>query len=410
MNTNRTLQFAVLAALVPTSLAVAQESGGRMLEEIVVTATKRDSTIQDLPFSINAQTELDIERMGSGTLEELSRNVAGLAVQSLGPGQSQVAVRGVSAGQIVRDQPGVKEQVGVYLDETVISLSLFTPDLDLFDLKRVETLRGPQGTLFGSGSIGGTIRYITNSPDLDSFDANIEADLNSVADGDIGGGLKGMVNLPLVEGRSALRLVGYTTEFAGFIDARQEDGSFKEDVNSGNRTGARAALTFAGDNWSVTPRIVYQELTTDGFNRQEVFNLFAQPHTDPNDPVNPREPIQLGERQQHLLLDEEFSDETTLADIIFNAGFGSVDLTLVGSFMDRSILVSRDASALTGSVSVDVGFPEDNPSPPPAGDTVALPSNLRDTTELEQMTFEARLSSNTTSAFQWVGGVFVSDV
>ena len=83
-----------------------------------------------------------------------------------GPGQSQVSIRGVSAGQIVRDQPGVKEQVGVYLDESVISLSLFTPDFDLFDLNRVETLRGPQGTLFGSGSVGGTIRYITNQPKL----------------------------------------------------------------------------------------------------------------------------------------------------------------------------------------------------------------------------------------------------
>ena len=84
---------------------------------IVVTATKRDQTIQDVPFSINAQTAADIERAGSTNLEDVARNVAGLAVQNLGPGQSQVSIRGVSAGQVVRDQPGVKEQVGVYLDE-----------------------------------------------------------------------------------------------------------------------------------------------------------------------------------------------------------------------------------------------------------------------------------------------------
>ena len=88
------------------------------------------------------------------------------SVQNLGPGQSTVAIRGISSGQIARDQPGVKEQVGSYLDESAISLSLFTPDIDLFDMNRVEVLRGPQGTLFGSGSEGGTVRYISNQPQL----------------------------------------------------------------------------------------------------------------------------------------------------------------------------------------------------------------------------------------------------
>src|SRR5690242_5523641 len=146
--------------------------------EIIVTATKRASRVQDVPFSINAQTQADIERANAQTIEDISRNVAGLAVQNLGPGQSQVSIRGVSAGQIVRDQPGVKEQVGVYLDESAVSLSLFTPDLDLFDLNRVETLRGPQGTLFGAGSVGGTIRYITNQPKLERAEASAEAGVN----------------------------------------------------------------------------------------------------------------------------------------------------------------------------------------------------------------------------------------
>ena len=398
--TTRVLLPSAALALAASSVAFAQAE----IEEITVTATKREATIQDIPFSINVQTQEDIQRSGATDIEELSRNIAGLTVQNLGPGQSQVAIRGVSAGQIVRDQPGVKEQVGVYLDESVISLSLFTPDFDLYDLNRVETLRGPQGTLFGSGSIGGTIRYITNAPDVDNFDAGLELDVNTVTDGETGFAVKGMVNIPLVDGSTALRLVGYTTEFAGFIDAREEaSGNFAEDVNGGNRTGLRAALTIGGDNWSITPRVIYQELTTDGFNRQEVYNLFANPHTtdDPADGTLPRTPIQLGERQQHLLLGEAFEDETTLADIVFDMGLGFADLTLVGSFIDRSLLVSRDASALTGSVSVDVAFPE-------AG--VLLPSNLRDTTELEQTTFEARLASSGDNQFQWLGGIFFSEV
>jgi outer membrane receptor protein involved in Fe transport len=395
MSDAKTTQWLVLPAALLALGAGGAAQAQADIEEITVTATKRESTIQDVPFSINVQTQKDIQRSGATDLEELSRNIAGLTVQNLGPGQSQVAIRGVSAGQIVRDQPGVKEQVGVYLDESVISLSLFTPDFDLYDLNRVETLRGPQGTLFGSGSVGGTIRYITNAPNVDQFEANAELDVNTITDGETGGGIKGMVNIPLAEGSSALRLVGYTTQFAGWVDGRQEDGSFKEDVNSGDRTGARVALTFGGDNWSITPRVVYQELTTDGFNRQEQFNLFAQPHT------TTRPPVQLGERQQHLLLDEEFSDETTLADVVLDIGFSGFDLTVVGSQLERDILVSRDASALTNSVSIDLGYTEAQST---------LPSNLRDTTDLSQTTFEARISSSGDNALQWLGGVFWSDV
>ncbi len=381
---------AVLVAAGISSSAFAQG----VIEEITVTATKRESSIQDVPFSINAMTAADIERIGATDLEGLSRSVAGLTVQNLGPGQSQVAIRGVSAGQIVRDQPGVKEQVGVYLDESVISLSLFTPDFDLYDLNRVETLRGPQGTLFGSGSVGGTIRYITNKPSFDEFEGHVEVNLNSVTDGDIGGHVKGMVNMPFGDS-AALRLVGYTTEYGGFIDAIHEGGGVSRDVNSGNRTGVRASLVFAPtDSLTITPRIVYQEIDSGGFNRQEAFNLYANPYT------TTRPAIQLGDRQQYLLVGEEFTDETLLADIVVDASFSSFDLTFVGSQMDRDILVSRDASALTGSVSIDLDFPDSG---------VLLPSNLRDTTDLKQTTFEARVSSNSEGAFQWVAGIFTSD-
>ena len=370
-------------------------------EEIIVTATHRASTIQDVPFSVNAQTEEDIQRTGSNNLEDLSRNVAGMSVQNLGPGQSQVSLRGVSAGQIVRDQPGVKEQVGVYLDDSVISLSLFTPDLDLYDLSRVETLRGPQGTLFGSGNVGGTIRYITNQPDLDAFEGSVEGQLNMIEDGGEGGHLKGMVNVPLVPGVLSMRAVGYHTEYGGFIDALREGGGVTEDVNDGQRSGLR--LSFAMQptpNLSITPRFLYQHTEVNGFNRQEAFNLFANPFTDPG-AINGRQPVTFQERQQFLMLDEEFSDEMFLADLNVNYDFGNVQLTSVTSYTNRSILASRDASALTGSVSVDLGFPNA---------AVLLPSNLRDTTDVEQFTQEVRLTSDYESRLQWLVGAFYSNV
>ncbi|MCY3641598.1 MAG: Plug domain-containing protein, partial [Gammaproteobacteria bacterium] len=155
-----------LAALPGTAQPQAAQQAAGEIEEVVVTATKRSARIQDVPFSVTAKTAEEITRAGAGGIEDLARGFVGMTVQNLGPGQSQVAMRGVSAGQIVRDQPGVKEQVGVYLDDSVVSLSLFTPDFDLFDVNRVEVLRGPQGTLYGAGSVGGTVRYITNRPEL----------------------------------------------------------------------------------------------------------------------------------------------------------------------------------------------------------------------------------------------------
>ncbi len=389
-----TSAMALAASLGLGTQAQAQEATPAAVgNEIVVTATKRDQTLQDVPFSINAQTAADIQRSGAVTLEDVSRNVAGLSVQNLGPGQSQVSVRGVSAGQVVRDQPGVKEQVGVYLDESVVSLSLFTPDLDLFDLNRIETLRGPQGTLFGSGSVGGTIRYITNQPRLGAVEGTVEANLNLVDGDDVGGHLKGAINLPLGD-KAAARAVGYFTRYGGFINAVGPAGG--EDVNSGERYGGRLAVTFQPtDRLSITPRIVYQKITANGFNRQEEFNLFGNQFT------TTRPQVDFAEREQFLLLREEFEDETLIADATIKVGFGAVELTSVTSYIDRSILVSRDASALSGSVSVDLGFPD-------AG--VLLPSNLRDTTELETFTQELRLASDGTGPLQWVIGAFYSNI
>lgn len=387
-----TLGFAITTPLYAQEAQNDEESED--YEVIKVTATKRAATVKELPFSINAQTQKDIERAGATNLEELSRNVAGLTIQNLGPGQSQVAIRGVSAGQIVRDQPGVKEQVGVYLDESVISLSLFTPDLDLYDLSRVETLRGPQGTLFGSGSIGGTIRYITNQPELDEFAGSVEANLNTVTDGEEGGHLKAMVNVPLIDDTLAMRAVLYSTEYAGFIDALTPNGR-NSDVNGGDRTGGRIALKWqVNDALTITPRIIFQDIDMDGFNRQETFNLFANPFT------TTRPPVQLGEREQFLLLEEGFEDDTFIFDVTAVYEMDGFDTTFVYSYTDREILVSRDASALTGSVSVDLGYPDE---------AVLLPSNLQDRTEVEQDTFELRFSSNTDEALQWLFGVFYSD-
>jgi outer membrane receptor protein involved in Fe transport len=380
-----------LASATPTFAQDSQTPQAQGDQEIVVTATKRETNLQDVPFSINAQTQQQIQRSGATTVEDLARNVAGLQIQNLGPGQSQVAVRGVAAGQIVRDQPGVKEQVGVYLDESVISLSLFTPDLDLYDLNRFETLRGPQGTLFGSGSVGGTIRYITNQPNMTRVEGSLEANINVLDGGDIGGALRGMINAPLANG-VAMRAVGYYTQYGGFVDAVGPAGG--NNVNDGHRAGGRLAIRLEPSaGVTITPRVIYQEIKANGFNREEVYNLYSNPFTNP--------PRTFEERQQYLLLPESFSDHFLLADLNVNIDLSDhIAFTSVSSYVNRDIRVSRDASALTGSVSVDLGYPDA---------AVNLPSNLVDTTDLETFTQEARIATDYDTPFNVVLGVFYAN-
>lgn len=364
-------------------------------EEITVTATLREEKVQDVPFSVAAPTEEQLREQGVESLEGIAQTTPGFTVQNLGPGQSQVAIRGVSSGQIVRDQPGVKEQVGVYLDGSGISLSLFTPDIDLFDMSRVEVLRGPQGTLFGAGSASGTMRYITNQPKIGERETVAELTANSVTDGEMGGSAKVAVNAPLGD-TTALRFTGFYNRFGGFIDAVQPGLSVDEDVNSGDRTGGRLALRMEpNDRLSVTPRVFFQKVEADGWNREDVFNILANPYT------TTRPAVDLGEREQFIQIDEPFTDEFLLADLNVGYDFGKVALTSITSYTDRDILVVRDAGALTSSITGGtIGLPEN---------VYTLDSPLDDATTAKVWTQEVRLAG-ARDRLNWLTGVFYSTI
>jgi iron complex outermembrane recepter protein len=366
----------------------------RSSEEVTVTAMLREQSLSDVPFSIAAPTEGELRARGADDIEDVAANVAGFTVQNLGPGQSQVAMRGVSAGQIVRDQPGVKEQVGAYLDDSIISLSLFTPDLDLFDVGRVEVLRGPQGTLFGAGSLSGTVRYISNQPELGVRKYFGEVGASSVSGGSFGGNAKFGFNTPLGD-TAALRVAAYYTRMAGYIDAVQPDFSVNEDVNEGDRTGVRAAVRIApSDKFSLTPRIVYQKVELDGWNRIDAFNILANPFT------TSRPPVTLGEREQFTQIGEPFSDEFLLADVNLSYDFGGARLSSITSYTKRDVLVVRDAGALTSSITGgSIGLP---------ANVYTLDSPLDDKTDAKVWTQEVRLAGSR-DKLQWVVGGFYSD-
>ena len=392
---------AILLALpLPAAAQQEQQAEGeeppQFTEEVTVqvTARKREENLQSVPFSIVAPTQQALRNRGADSLEDVSANVAGFSIQNLGPGQSQIAIRGVSAGQIVRDQPGVKEQVGVYLDESVISLSLFTPDIDLFDMSRVEVLRGPQGTLFGSGSLAGTVRYITNQPELGVLEGTGELGFDVLSAGGFGNNTKVALNAPLGDA-AALRVTAYNTVHAGFMDAVQPDGSVSEDVNSGRRSGARVAvLVQPNERLSITPRIMYQDVSLDGWNRIDAYNILANPYT------TTRPAVALGERELFTQFEEPFSDRFLLGDVKVEYDFGNVLLTSITSVTDRDVEVVRDSTALAASVTGGtIGLGE-------AAYTLDAP--LIDVTAARAVTEELRLSG-ASGRVDWVGGLFYSN-
>jgi iron complex outermembrane receptor protein len=362
------------------------------LQEIVVTATLREQEIADVPFSIAAPTARVLRERGAETIEDIAVNVAGFSVQNLGPGQSQVAMRGASSGQIARDMPGVKESVGAYLDDSPISLSLFTPDVDLFDVARVEVLRGPQGTLFGAGSLSGTVRYITNQPELGVRSTFGELGGSWIGGGNGGANVKVGTNVPLGD-RAAARLAVYHNQLAGYMDAVQPDLSIDEDVNTGARTGVRAALRFApSEAFSVIPRIVFQKVEMDGWNRIDTFNILANPYTT----SRPR--VTLGERKLFTQIDEPFTDDFVLGDLNLQYDFGTVSLTSITSYTYRDVLVVRDAGALTSSITGgSIGL----------GEAIyTLNAPLDDATKSRVLTQEVRFAGGGDRGRWLVGGFF----
>ncbi len=373
----------------------AEEKKPKVTEEMTVTARKVEEKLQEVPISVAAPTGSELRDRGAETIEDVAANVAGFSVQNLGPGQSQVAIRGVSSGQIARDQPGVKEQAGVYLDESVISLSLFTPDIDLFDLSRVEVLRGPQGTLFGSGSESGTVRYITNQPKIGISETIGELTGDTIGSGGTGGSFKFATNVPM-GATAASRIVAYYTRYGGYIDAVQPSLSVKKDVNSGYRAGARIGfLLKPTDKLSVTPRILYQKVDMSGWNRIDVYNILGNPFT------TTRPKVALDDRRQFTQIKEPFTDSFILSDVnlAYDLGGGKT-LTSVSSWTNRHVDVLRDAGALTSSIT---------------GGSFGLPANiytinspLDDFTRARAYTEELRLSGSA-SRVQWLTGVFYAN-
>lgn len=212
----------------------AQTQTPTRLDEIVVTAQKREERLQDVPLSVSAVTGAEIAAKGVTSLEDLQYSVPGLSMAAFGPGQENVQIRGVSG---ILGRP----TTGQYLDEMSISGddSNNTIHVNLLDMQRVEVLRGPQATLYGEGSMGGTIRYITTPPDLSAYSGSLEAAGGEVSGGGASYRSNLIANVPLIPGTLGLRLVGGYEREGGWID---NAFTGRSDVNGLVTKSVRAAL------------------------------------------------------------------------------------------------------------------------------------------------------------------------
>lgn len=258
---------AVTEAALPQSIAEGGETPADAVAdstdggEIVVTALKRSTQLQDTPLAISAVTGDSLERGGNYSFTNLTNNTPSLRIVDSGPGNRRVILRGVTAAG--------EPTVGVYYDESPVSGSVgttsdsasSTPDLRLFDVARAEILRGPQGTLYGSGSMGGTVRVIFEKPKADRVEGAVNANLTTAEGGDMGYSLDGMINLPIVDDKIALRVVGNYNKFAGYVDNIRLN---LKDVNDGDSYGGRALLRLTPtDRLTVDAAVYYEKVATD---------------------------------------------------------------------------------------------------------------------------------------------------
>ena len=401
----------VMLASTGTEALIAQtvpESGGNA---IVVTARKHSESLQNVPISVTALGGGALAQHGQDDFEKVAKTVPSLSFIDLGPGQSQISIRGINTGAVSRDDTARKESVGVYLNDVPVSVALFNPDLDTFDLARVEVLRGPQGTLYGAGSLAGTVRLITAPPTMDALHLKLDGTLSHTqGSGDPNGDIKGAINIPIAADLVAIRAVGYYDSNDGYID---NSATGQKDVNSSRKYGVRiAGLLTPTNGLKIAPLFVWQRVRTDGFPQQDVQSIIgtttsadivaALPASRKATP-DPLVPGQYlignpagGSYEQYRQSPEGLRDDFKLYSLQADYDFGPATLTSVSSLMKRNVSAQRDLTYFLNSVF----------GPLPTVNYDLVPASLNDDTQLTTFTQEMRLASSRPGPLEWVIGGF----
>jgi outer membrane receptor protein involved in Fe transport len=372
----------------------ANQQSAATLQEIVVTAQKRQEKLINVPMGVTAITSDSIQSMHLIDFADLETQVPGLSVVLEAPGLDTLTIRGENVG-------GVGSTVTTYIDDVpfgssnaLANGSIAAGDFDTWDLQRVEVLRGPQGTLYGAGSEGGLFKYVTNPPDPTKFAAAFEVGDEDVAHGQNALDYKAMVNLP-VSGAAALRLDGFYTKLPGYIDDPQLGES---DVNRGYQEGGRASfLVNFTDNLSIRLTAFGQLLHTDGSPQIDVIGA-PNPIAPPADQLQPDD----GNYDQHRYIAEPatFKYDIYSGTLDWNLGWGTLTaITSDGTTTENQLFDGTSADFAPG---VTGGELVESLLPPGTNAGAAETDDLY----VKKFTQELRLASPAGQTLEWQLGAF----
>ncbi|TCV93397.1 outer membrane receptor protein involved in Fe transport [Luteibacter rhizovicinus] len=360
------------------------------LEGITVTAAKREQDIQKVPISMTALTGEQLERQGVTSLADLARIAPSLTVASSGPGENNLIIRGISSSA------GSAATVGYYLDDVPIAASsnaalLSTRgviDPSVFDIERVEVLRGPQGTIYGSSSMGGTVKYVTNQPDLDNVEARIKTDVSGTHHGGANANVNGVLNIPLMKDKVALRVSAYYRDDDGYIDrypispsnylAADPSGKKQDNVNTYKTYGARIAMLIKPDDTlTITPSVIYQ------------YSKLGSPFTYDKIPASLNNPYQVRD------VNEANVQKSTISNIAIHKQFDTFELMSSTSYFTRDISLRDDSSKV---INYFFGLPS------------VYPVTMYGSYKNKEFTEEVRATSKFDGPVQAILGAFYHDV
>lgn len=408
------LAASLVAPIMMSGSAFAQESERATIEEIVVTATRRSESSQDVAIALQAISESKLKELRIDSFDDYVSLIPGVNASGQGPGKQEVFIRGISPGRTaVRIASlGSEPSVATYLDETPISYAGRNIDLYATDLQRIEVLKGPQGTLFGASSQAGTLRLITKKPEYNEFAAGVTVDASDTSGGEGSLSVEGYVNFPLVEDKLAARIAVYNSDQGGYIDniaatrqiplsnpgfggtvpttrvTAENSALVEDDFNDAEYKGVRASLKGEiSENWGATLQVVSQTLDTEG-----IFEF--EPDVSPGDDLNTQ------------TFSRDFGrDDVDLVSLTVEGSVGSLDVIYNGSYTERTFEGQTDYT----------GYANNGPFIPyyicaPGYDSCGNPTLFTDSFfDTERTVHELRISTDPANRLSFVGGVYIDD-